>query len=63
MASKLKRFGNWLAGILQAAAPFVVDPKTKVAIGAAGAVLDAATKDKGDGQDTVSGGVQVPTDQ
>ncbi len=63
MASKLKRLGNWLAGILQAAAPFVVDPKTKVAIGAAGAVLDAATKDKGDGQDTVQGGVQVPADQ
>ena len=62
MAGKLKRFGNWLAGILQAAAPFVVDPKTKVAIGAAGAVLDAATKEKGD-EDTVSGGVQVPTDK
>jgi len=61
MASKLKRLGNWLAGILQAAAPFVVDPKTKVAIGAAGAVLDAATKDKAD--DSVQVGVQVPTDK
>ena len=63
MASKLKRIGHWVAGILKAAAPFVIDPKTKVAIGAAGAVLDAATKGDDNVQDTVQGGVQVPADK
>lgn len=39
---KLASVARWLAKVLGAAAPFVPDPKTKVAVGAAAAVLGAA---------------------
>jgi hypothetical protein len=63
MAGKLKRIAAWFGRVLGAAAPFVPDPKAKLAIGAASAVLNEATKEQDDGQDTVSDGVQVPTDK
>lgn len=49
---KISAIGRWLARVLGAAAPFVPDPKTKVIVGAAAAVLDAAT-DKNDDADKI----------
>lgn len=49
---KLATIARWLAKVLGAAAPFVPDPKTKVAVGAAAAVLGAAT-DKNDDADKI----------
>jgi hypothetical protein len=45
MKHKAAAVGRWLSKVLGAAAPFVPDPKAKLAVGAAAAVLGAATNE------------------
>lgn len=46
MMEKLKAIGRWFGRVIGAAAPFIPDPKAKLAAGAAAAVLTAATEEK-----------------
>lgn len=40
---KARKLGRWLGKVIGAVAPFIPDPKAKLAAGAAAAALNAAT--------------------
>lgn len=48
VVEKVKAGARWLGRVLGAVAPFIPDPKAKLAAGAAAAVLDAATDEDQD---------------
>jgi hypothetical protein len=53
MKDKARTFGRWIGRVVGAAAPFIPDPRIKLAAGAAAAVIEAATDTDEDGTDAI----------